>query len=404
MQKKIIALAVAGLVSSAAFAQSNVTIYGVMDLGYVNSSASRPGTGQLGRASQNYSGIDSGLDAGSRIGFKGEEGLGNGLKTVFAIEYYIVPDENQGLGSAPTGAGGGVSGSVTRQAYVGLNHAKLGTVSMGRQYAPGFGASVRNDGFAGTGYAPLGILNGAGKNTIAAGSAARINNSIAYTSPNWSGFTATAVYGFGEGTASSASLATDQVSQGSNGVIAVGLNYANGPLNLDAVYQSRQGLTGTAVAGTVGIAAAPAAIAGLTTPLGSVATGDSVNEWMLAGSYDFKVVKLFASYQDQNDNNGTSAQEASNRVWQVGATVPVFTNGKVRISYADLDWDRTNGGGSKAWGLGYQHSLSKRTTLYTSYIYADNDKSVVAAAGPVTATALRGTSSNTIVGGITHSF
>jgi GBP family porin len=400
MQKKIIALAVAGLVSSAAFAQSNVTIYGVMDLGYVNSSSSRPGTGAAGRANANYSGIDSGLDAGSRIGFKGEEGLGNGLKTVFAIEYYIVPDENAGLGAAPSTTGAGGSGSITRQAFVGLNHAKLGTVTMGRQYAPGYGAAVRNDGFGGTGYAPLGILNGAGKNTIAAGSAARINNSIAYTSPNWSGFTAAAVYGFGEGAASVASSSNgDLLSQGSNGVIALGLNYANGPLNVDAVYQSRQGvrsnLTGTTAVPT---------IAGLATPVHSAATGDSVNEWMLAGSYDFKVVKLFASYQDQNDNNGTSAQEASNRVWQVGATVPVFTNGKVRISYADLSWDRTNGGDSKAWGLGYQHSLSKRTTLYTSYVYADNDNSVVAAAGPVGATQLRGTSSNTIVGGITHSF
>ena len=41
----------------------------------------------------NYTGIDSGHLVGSRIGFKGEEGLGNGLKAIFTLEYYISPDE-----------------------------------------------------------------------------------------------------------------------------------------------------------------------------------------------------------------------------------------------------------------------------------------------------------------------
>ena len=36
MQKKIIALAVAGLVSGVAFAQTNVTVYGAIDVAYVN--------------------------------------------------------------------------------------------------------------------------------------------------------------------------------------------------------------------------------------------------------------------------------------------------------------------------------------------------------------------------------
>ena len=105
MQKKLIALAVAGLASTAAFAQTNVTIYGVADLGYVASSSNRNGT-TTGNA--NYNGIDSGIWGGSRIGFKGEEALGNGLKTIFTLEYYIAPDENTGVGAAPetTGAGG----------------------------------------------------------------------------------------------------------------------------------------------------------------------------------------------------------------------------------------------------------------------------------------------------------
>src|SRR5664279_2289965 len=77
MQKKIIALAVAGLVSGTAFAQSTVTIDGIMDMGYQYSwgVASNSNTKNMGE-------IKSGWD-GSRVGFHGSEDLGNGLKVGF---------------------------------------------------------------------------------------------------------------------------------------------------------------------------------------------------------------------------------------------------------------------------------------------------------------------------------
>ena len=77
MQKKIIALAIAGLASSAAFAQTNVQIYGIVDaaMAYVNNSQGRDGFA-----------VQSGVLAGNRIGFKGTEDLGNGLKANFVLE------------------------------------------------------------------------------------------------------------------------------------------------------------------------------------------------------------------------------------------------------------------------------------------------------------------------------
>ena len=93
MQKKIIALAIAGLASTAAFAQSNVTIYGRMDLG----AAYR--TGDSGDALADLGGkyeIASGVASGSRIGFKGVEDLGNGLKAVFQTEFGIGIDQPAG--------------------------------------------------------------------------------------------------------------------------------------------------------------------------------------------------------------------------------------------------------------------------------------------------------------------
>ncbi|MBK7685506.1 MAG: porin [Rhodocyclaceae bacterium] len=80
MQKKLIALAIAGLASSAAFAQSNVTIYGIVDVAYTHSSS----------GSSSTSGIDSGGWSSSRMGFRGTEDLGDGLKALFTLEYGLV--------------------------------------------------------------------------------------------------------------------------------------------------------------------------------------------------------------------------------------------------------------------------------------------------------------------------
>ena len=73
MHKKIFSLAVASLASGIAVAQTNVTVYGIVDVGYVYSK-----TDDL-----KFSGLDTGLMSGSRIGFRGAETLGNGLNAVF---------------------------------------------------------------------------------------------------------------------------------------------------------------------------------------------------------------------------------------------------------------------------------------------------------------------------------
>jgi predicted porin len=419
MQKKIIALAVAGLVSGAAFAQSNVTIYGVADAGFVNSSGDRNGNVNKGNA--NFSGIQSGILAGSRIGFKGEEGLGNGLKAVFTLEYNLNIDDNSGIGSGNTYAGPSTAalgaatntiatGLQARQQFVGLNHAKLGTVALGRQYNPGYGASARNDAMVSSAAASsTEVLRAASGTRIAAATSARVNNAVTYTSPNWSGFTASAIYGYGEtgnnaaGTVgvSSATAAGNGVGQGSDGQFGAGLNYANGPLNIDVLYvtlQNRSTAGPTVAARPVGVAGANAASAT------AAQSRDSVNEWMLAGTYDFKIVKLYASYQDLNDKNGTSAMDMSNKLWNIGATMPVFANGTVRAMYSDLSWDRTGAGDSKSWSLGYTHAMSKRTTLYTTYTHTDNDKNALVAAGSVASTRSLGESSATITAGLNHTF
>jgi predicted porin len=353
MKKKLIAMAVAGLASSAALAQTSVTVYGVADLGYVYSQ----GNAGIGGGKNKFSGIaGGGVTAGNRLGFKGEEALGNGLKAVFTLEYGLYLDNNSGLGSGNNG------GLNARQQFVGLS-SNFGTVSLGRQYAPGFNATANNDALEATDMGIQSSLSVYAGNSITPNSPARYNNSIAYTSNNLSGFTVSAIYGFGETQDAAGGFNDNFVSTSDNGKLGFGLNYANGPINLDAVYQSRQNVS-----------------------FGVPGTGDDINEWYLGGSWDFKVVKAYASYQALDNNNQGAVLGGygnvigkKNDIWTVGLSAPVFSNGVVGLSYGKLSVDNRNAADGDSWGWGamYTHNLSKRTALYVAYTYFDNDRNSV---------------------------
>jgi predicted porin len=115
--KRIIATCVA-LLGSAAHAQTNVQIYGLIDSAIVVESG-----GPKGSATK----IESGVSNGSRIGFKGTEDLGGGTSAIFLLESGILLD---------TGASDQNGLLFGRQAYVGLRRKGLGTVTLGRQYTP----------------------------------------------------------------------------------------------------------------------------------------------------------------------------------------------------------------------------------------------------------------------------
>jgi len=384
MNKKIIALAVASLASGVAVAQTNVTMYGVVDNMYVYSQGKAGGGG-----TNKFSGLNGGGGtAGNRIGFKGEEALGNGLKAVFTLEYGLDLDGNNGIGT---------SGLNARQQFVGLS-SNWGTVALGRQYAPGFNATANNDALEATDMSVQSSLSMYAGNSITPNSPARYNNAITYTSNSMAGFTASAIYGFGE-TNEGGSYNNQLVSTTDNGKIGLGLNYANGPINLDAVYQSRQNVrTG-----------------------GALDQGADINEWYVGGSWDFKIVKAYASYQALDNNNrgfvgGPEAGmypgtfiAAKNDIWTVGLSAPLG-NGVLGIGYGKLSVDNRNAADGDSWGWGamYQYNLSKRTALYAAYTYFDNDSDSAPVqtqvAGGGTGIGARGESNYTLGAGIRHSF
>jgi predicted porin len=442
MQKKLIALAVASVASGAAFAQTNVTMYGIVDAGYLYSSgdagrayfpvdaagvraASGPAIGMAQVPGKNtFSGIQSGLLSGSRLGFRGEEALGNGLKAVFTLEYALGIDGNNGVGNT-----GGLN---ARQQFVGLA-GNFGQIALGRQYAPGYFATVNNDPAGGAAFEPQSFMTAQAGNTISPTSGARWNNALTYTSPNWGGFTGRAIYSFGEnsncvvrapagGTATTTTVTynDDCVSTTDNSRWALGANFATGGLNLDAVYQVRQDvrstdgyipnannalplLTNNSVPSTGNNTVA---VAPITYTTSSFAWGKDIAEWYVGGSYDFKVVKVMASYQDQNDKN---FYNNDNSTWTVGAVVPLG-NAAIHLQWAQTDFDGLVDGKSNGAMIAGTYAFSKRTTAYAGYVWVKNDNDsmplnpVSGSAGGFGGTGGIGESNNTFLAGLRHSF
>lgn len=370
MQKKLIALAVAGLAAAPAFAQSNVTIYGLVDVG-----AELAKSGAGGNRGSDFR-IQSGQQAGSRLGFKGQEDLGNGLSAIWTLEMGLSLDNGQ---STLHGTNGGDAGAANvqnvntgtsifqRQAFAGLKSNTLGQLTFGRQYTPFYTVKANTDPFA------LG-LGGTLNNLMGyvPGNADRLNNFALYVSPSFAGFTFGAGYSTGaENNTNANNLGANSYEAGRTfGALA---QYANGPLYVGLAYHNARTVPG-ATAGFVNVVDKNGAVIGqasssVASTTGSVPRADA---WYLGASYDFQVVKLFANY-----SQGTAAKDPAGakndlkgRLWNAGVSVPFLAKHKVIAAYTQA-YNNTSGSasddGAKLWALGYTYDMSKRTNLYASY-------------------------------------
>lgn len=325
MKKTLLALAVLGSINGAAFAQTNVSIYGVADAGiaYDKNISAGDKTWRL----------QSGQQSSSRLGFKGSEDLGGGLSAVFTLENGFSIDDG-------TLSGGRLFG---RQAWVGLNGG-FGSVKLGRQQTFLYEAMQVVDPF---------VINLAGSaqrvfgyGLYAADPLSRTDNTLAYATPRIAGFTGQLSYGFGE-------------QAGDNSVrrqAALGASYVNGPINVQFAYHGANDAT----------------LAGSAAALGVGATAD-LRSAFIGGTYDLGVAKAHLAFADSKAEAG--AVETKNRNWLVGVSAPIGA-GTVMASYVRNDVRDIANGVSNLYAVGYSHPLSKRTNLYTSYGYTKNDSNV----------------------------
>lgn len=190
MNKKLMAAAVAGvLVAPAAFAQSsNVQLYGRINGGLDYYKAPGATVGPVnGNVDNSREGRFRVFDNSSRVGLRGTEDLGNGLKAIFQIESGVNIDNGQ----TQTGQGGQANTSTgnwgTRDTWGGLQ-AGWGRLTYGRQSmywvngvnAPFAGAWINTE---------IPWTNGTNLGRVSGGGivAARVSNTIQYTSPTWAG-------------------------------------------------------------------------------------------------------------------------------------------------------------------------------------------------------------------------
>lgn len=358
MKKSLLALAVLGAFAGAASAQSSVTVYGIVDLGFTSI--------DNGNAAGRVNGISSGGQSASRIGFKGTEDLGGGLAANFQLEGTIAADQGT-IGATSTSAG-----LFNRFATVGLSGA-FGKVDLGRQTSAIKDAYDQIDPFGDGGViAPISTVffNGA-----LAGDNGRISNSVKYSTNSFSGFKATAAYGFGE-------TAGDT---GANSNYGIGLGYANGPLNVQFAYHNQDAST-------------------FANP--SVQTGENKLAF-IGATYNFGAFKLHGAYADTKVETGlnTTRVERKYRNGLIGVSVPVGP-GSIFASYSINDNRSVNNSDSKKAAIQYAYDLSKRTNLYVGYSRTSNDSLATIGTGAIGSNAAGAAGENTsaFAVGIRHKF
>ena len=339
MQRKIIALAVAGLASTAAFAQTNVQIYGIIDYGYAYR-----WDNLLPNTVDSNSAFNGGQASGTRLGFKGTEDLGNGLKAVFLFEQGLSIDTSSQGDANNQGKSGSNNSTFTRQAYAGLT-GNFGTLIGGRLDTPHrtlWSGAIDPFG-AGTVGQYSNVLGGS-----FGGDVVRVDNAVAYVSPSFGGFTVTGAY-------SNKLEGNESLDNGQDAkVYALLGRYKGGGLDLGLNYHYARF---EGAAGNV---------------LNAAQVKDTYNI-TLGGNYDFKFMKLHGALA-YNETSGDAQFNTNSNLeimnYLLGVTVPV---GKIDIKGSILFSDADNWGDATQYAIGANYNLSKRTDIYTAYSYIDAD-------------------------------
>lgn len=368
MKKKQIALAALSALAGAAYAQSNVQIYGIVDAGVAYTTKAAAPTATAPTRTGSRTAVDSGLLQASRFGFRGTEDLGGGLKAQFALEGGIAIDNGT---STQNGALFG------RRSIVGLVGENFGNLQVGRR--KDFTDEIAEPYSSIT---PFGtFITRVHANNLDRIGGNRANNMIYYSTPTFGGFRANVSYGFGE-TAGSTSTGES---------LGFGANYNNGPFGIGFGYwQSKLG-TVTATANSSSDQGATSAAGCNTVGLGT--PGDTcIKTWIVGSRYKMGNVMVRGSYSQvkqplvtaagtaapnfvtaftraagsgQFTPGGSNNSDAS--IIDLGVDYWVGSTWKLKASYIQSRYDFTGtapDGKLDQITTGAEYYLSKRTTVF----------------------------------------
>lgn len=371
MKKTLAAVAVLGAFAGSALA-ADVQLYGIIDTGlaYTNADSDLANTDSVNRFE-----MKSGMQSGSRFGFKGVEDLGNGLKVGFILENQFSSDD---------GSLGNDESFFHREATLFLEGG-FGKIAFGRMGSINGGVSS---------WGKYGVISAFGTSwgdysaqagTWAMG-AGQWDNAVAYETPSFAGFKVFAQYAMGNQVEGTDGYYGVENESSDDRYYSIGASYANGPLNLYFAVDSINYASWNAEP-----------------PASSRGDVDDSLTVTLGGNYDFEVVKLYAGAQYFDEIKTSKMKGAVNfsdttrgtlatkmKGWSVGlsTSVPV-AGGNVLVGAAYLDAEAADSvtGAAKnveltRWivSAGYDYPLSKRTNVYGVMTYnqdsLDSDNAV----------------------------
>ncbi|WP_374626808.1 porin [Pandoraea sp.] len=304
-----------------ASAQGNVNLYGVIDAGVTYVTNQHGGRNTV---------LATGMQTPNLFGLQGSEDLGGGLKAVFKLEGQFALDNGASIGG----------GTFARQSYVGLA-GPWGTVTLGNQYefmfdslsAQRLGPSLayvslynlQQGPFQGLG-TPFGGLD---FNRV--GGAFRVANAVKYMTPDYRGLNAGVMYGLGGVPGSF----------GQSSTTSAGINYANGPLSLNAAYTYAKDAT--------------------------INNGnDGIRNWGVGGRYQLDKWQFDAIYT--NTRNTFTGGHVD--VYQVGVNYSISPATTLRGDYQFMKGNAQLGDNkAHQFGLTLDYAFSKRTDVYANLVY-----------------------------------
>ena len=310
MKRTLLALAALATAAGASAQSSNVTLFGEADVSVA----------RISTTDKSVSGLANGGNSSSRLGFRGEEDLGGGLKAGFWLEGGINVDD------------GGTGFKFDRRSTVSVM-GNFGEVRLGRDKTPGYQNLETFHAFGDTG---MGGING--HNLISSSAAGtpegsnpkRVSNSVSYLLPKLGGVYGQITYGFGEQAGNNSLSST----------VGLRVGYANGPLNVAGAY-------GTVKGGEV---------------------GNTVNykHFNLGASYNFGVATPMVLIASERGNDKRVD------LYSIGVKAPLGP-GELRAAYTMYKDKKVSDADASRIAIGYGYRLSKRTELYAAFAHMTND-------------------------------
>lgn len=314
MKHTLLALAALTAAAGASAQNSSVTLFGVLDASVAHLSSS----------TNSVTGLSNGGNSSSRLGFRGVEDLGGGLKAGFWLEAGVTVDNGSASGL-----------KFDRRSTLSLM-GDFGELRLGRDKSPAYMNIETFDPFGDAGVGGNGGSNLIGSASSAAGTAEgsapkRLSNGVNYLLPKMGGFYGQVQYAFGE------KVENSRLGSG----MAIRVGYGAGPLNVALGHGRMRG--------------------------GTAAAGVDYKSTNIGASYDLGMVKPMALFATERGNGKRMD------LFGLGATMPVGAAGELRVAYTQIKNKNVSDADTQKFAIGYSHKMSKRTRLYGTVARVSND-------------------------------